>query len=161
MYFSDIFFFFKQKTAYEMRISDWSSDVCSSDLFAFKSVKGAWLQEGTCPRCGKKEVYCAADNPRMVKCGRIENCGWEDSVRNLLPDLFEDWSKRQPATPEDPTATADAYLSHERGLDLQGMRGAYRSEEHTSALQSLLRMSYTVSCTTKQKSPLYKFYKTT
>src|SRR3546814_6173140 len=31
MYFS-LFFFFKQKTAYEMRISDWSSDVCSSDL---------------------------------------------------------------------------------------------------------------------------------
>src|SRR3546814_8662539 len=30
IYFS--FFFFKQKTAYEMRISDWSSDVCSSDL---------------------------------------------------------------------------------------------------------------------------------
>src|SRR3546814_11481930 len=30
-----VFFFFKQKTAYEMRISDWSSDVCSSDLIAF------------------------------------------------------------------------------------------------------------------------------
>src|SRR3546814_7042929 len=30
--FSCVFFFFKQKTAYEMRISDWSSDVCSSDL---------------------------------------------------------------------------------------------------------------------------------
>src|SRR3546814_1821081 len=30
--FGDFFFFFKQKTAYEMRISDWSSDVCSSDL---------------------------------------------------------------------------------------------------------------------------------
>src|SRR3546814_14789292 len=29
-----MFFFFKQKTAYEMRISDWSSDVCSSDLIA-------------------------------------------------------------------------------------------------------------------------------
>src|SRR3546814_2972818 len=29
-----VFFFFKQKTAYEMRISDWSSDVCSSDLGA-------------------------------------------------------------------------------------------------------------------------------
>src|SRR3546814_6762648 len=28
----DVVFFFKQKTAYEMRISDWSSDVCSSDL---------------------------------------------------------------------------------------------------------------------------------
>src|SRR3546814_17768136 len=35
MYFvvvTSLFFFFKQKTAYEMRISDWSSDVCSSDL---------------------------------------------------------------------------------------------------------------------------------
>src|SRR3546814_2284983 len=29
-----VFFFFKQKTAYEMRISDWSSDVCSSDLYS-------------------------------------------------------------------------------------------------------------------------------
>src|SRR3546814_2208279 len=32
------FFFFKQKTAYEMRISDWSSDVCSSDLDALQAV---------------------------------------------------------------------------------------------------------------------------
>src|SRR3546814_6781889 len=35
------FFFFKQKTAYEMRISDWSSDVCSSDLargLSFSSI---------------------------------------------------------------------------------------------------------------------------
>src|SRR3546814_9513715 len=31
-----LFFFFKQKTAYEMRISDWSSDVCSSDLEAHR-----------------------------------------------------------------------------------------------------------------------------
>src|SRR3546814_7685442 len=31
-----LFFFFKQKTAYEMRISDWSSDVCSSDLVGVK-----------------------------------------------------------------------------------------------------------------------------
>src|SRR3546814_2621153 len=33
------FFFFKQKTAYEMRISDWSSDVCSSDLRAFDLMR--------------------------------------------------------------------------------------------------------------------------
>src|SRR3546814_1612667 len=41
------FFFFKQKTAYEMRISDWSSDVCSSDLLAgylaWFSVKMVWV----------------------------------------------------------------------------------------------------------------------
>src|SRR3546814_2860007 len=34
------FFFFKQKTAYEMRISDWSSDVCSSDLGAGRDRSG-------------------------------------------------------------------------------------------------------------------------
>src|SRR3546814_3223841 len=33
-----VFFFFKQKTAYEMRISDWSSDVCSSDLHALDDL---------------------------------------------------------------------------------------------------------------------------
>src|SRR3546814_10045276 len=38
-----LFFFFKQKTAYEMRISDWSSDVCSSDLFCPGSVRGMKL----------------------------------------------------------------------------------------------------------------------
>src|SRR3546814_2704697 len=38
--FAVFVFFFKQKTAYEMRISDWSSDVCSSDLEAFLVVNG-------------------------------------------------------------------------------------------------------------------------
>src|SRR3546814_8504779 len=37
------FFFFKQKTAYELRISDWSSDVCSSDLIA---VRGPQVTPG-------------------------------------------------------------------------------------------------------------------
>src|SRR3546814_8145360 len=36
-----MFFFFKQKTAYEMRISDWSSDVCSSDLIADDGFESA------------------------------------------------------------------------------------------------------------------------
>src|SRR3546814_7737886 len=35
----DCFFFFKQKTAYELRISDWSSDVCSSDLSSEAATK--------------------------------------------------------------------------------------------------------------------------
>src|SRR3546814_876255 len=35
-----VFFFFKQKTAYEMRISDWSSDVCSSDLQGVVAIHG-------------------------------------------------------------------------------------------------------------------------
>src|SRR3546814_9489577 len=52
-YFFIVFFFFKQKTAYEMRISDWSSDVCSSDLSLMKrsmpriSARPATGTEGT------------------------------------------------------------------------------------------------------------------
>src|SRR3546814_15277518 len=44
------FFFFKQKTAYEMRISDWSSDVCSSDLYSARSIGGRDEMQGTCVR---------------------------------------------------------------------------------------------------------------
>src|SRR3546814_3817875 len=40
-----VFFFFKQKTAYEMRISDWSSDVCSSDLATDRDGKMVTTQE--------------------------------------------------------------------------------------------------------------------
>src|SRR3546814_9815489 len=40
-----MFFFFKQKTAYEIRISDWSSDVCSSDLPRAKSTGSGMLDQ--------------------------------------------------------------------------------------------------------------------
>src|SRR3546814_8982306 len=46
----DIFFFFKQKTAYEVRISDWSSDVCSSDL-------GAEPQRSRLPRMPRRTCF--------------------------------------------------------------------------------------------------------
>src|SRR3546814_9629747 len=52
-----LFFFFKQKTAYEMRISDWSSDVCSSDLNdvnAFEAAIRTWRAGG-----GKGRVWIA------------------------------------------------------------------------------------------------------
>src|SRR3546814_3014319 len=48
MWFYVFFFFFKQKTAYEMRISDWSSDVCSSDLMAEHEARPA----AECDRSG-------------------------------------------------------------------------------------------------------------
>src|SRR3546814_3386799 len=46
-------FFFKQKTAYEMRISDWSSDVCSSDLGQRRRCKIDTLQPGLAQRSGQ------------------------------------------------------------------------------------------------------------
>src|SRR3546814_8029284 len=47
MFCFSCFFFCKQKTAYEMRISDWSSDVCSSDLVHV--VHGLWSDEDELP----------------------------------------------------------------------------------------------------------------
>src|SRR3546814_8955875 len=44
-----LFFFFKQKTAYEMRISDWSSDVCSSDLQGTAEGPAAGKEAARCP----------------------------------------------------------------------------------------------------------------
>src|SRR3546814_2858247 len=49
-------FFFKQKTAYEMRISDWSSDVCSSDLHAGSRIDGDRLQRTECLLLGGEDV---------------------------------------------------------------------------------------------------------
>src|SRR3546814_3848857 len=51
LYLVMLFFFFKQKTAYEMRISDWSSDVCSSDLTASATATAsaeAGAERGDC-----------------------------------------------------------------------------------------------------------------
>lgn len=98
------------------------------DQFRFKAERGKWLQQGQCPDCQKWEAYCAAENPKVVKCSRTDKCGWEESVRDLLPDLFEDWSKRFKPTETDPNAAADAYLRSARGLDLTGLRGSFTQE---------------------------------
>src|SRR3546814_5023102 len=45
-----LFFFFKQKTAYEMRISDWSSDVCSSDLVGLEMGADDYVLKPFSPR---------------------------------------------------------------------------------------------------------------
>src|SRR3546814_1989977 len=49
-------FFFKQKTAYEMRISDWSSDVCSSDLDRITPNAAEWDEKHIFPRDVIKEA---------------------------------------------------------------------------------------------------------
>src|SRR3546814_4790867 len=55
------FFFFKQKTAYEMRISDWSSDVCSSDLCPYRVGTVEHLHAGirTCCRTVQRTANLA------------------------------------------------------------------------------------------------------
>src|SRR3546814_2950344 len=89
-----MFFFFKQKTAYEMRISDWSSDVCSSDLFSslagvreditdiVLNVKQIALKmEGE----GPKRLQLSATGPGEVKAGDIAVAG---DIEVMNPDLI-------------------------------------------------------------------------
>src|SRR3546814_7824962 len=76
-----VFFFFKQKTAYEMRISDWSSDVCSSDLrivripvFTFvpdarKDPSGSGIQSWLCSLIRPRKV-CAARRSEERRVGK-------------------------------------------------------------------------------------------
>src|SRR3546814_11415429 len=55
------FFFFKQKTAYEMRISDWSSDVCSSDLRPKPPMAAPHYPAAP---CSKPSLHCGLPPPR-------------------------------------------------------------------------------------------------
>src|SRR3546814_1990505 len=58
------FFFFKQKTAYEMRISDWSSDVCSSDLPCPDAPAAAGQGPGSAPTTAEFSVAPLLDEPQ-------------------------------------------------------------------------------------------------
>lgn len=95
--------------------------------YGFKT-KGAWLQEGKCPKCGKREAYARADSPWVVRCGRLNRCGEEKQVKELYPEIFDNWSKRHVQTEQDPNAAADAYLAFARGFDLKGLRSSYSQE---------------------------------
>src|SRR3546814_4690613 len=63
-----LFVLFKQKTAYEMRISDWSSDVCSSDL-ATDSTAAAVTEGGTPPEVDGTPVPALADGDAVEPIG--------------------------------------------------------------------------------------------
>src|SRR3546814_8366692 len=112
-------FFFKQKTAYEMRISDWSSDVCSSDLPKTESDRRerqiSLRDDRACPRPGRNAPHPASHiPPKRAESGYIQ-----------------------------PKANDARWLSD-------------RSEEHTSELQSLMRISYAVFCLKKKNTQTHK-----
>src|SRR3546814_2257777 len=67
------FFFFKQKTAYEMRISDWSSDVCSSDLFATYKGKGRSQTGKKIGRLGMLENKSRTEIGQLGEFGLIDH----------------------------------------------------------------------------------------
>src|SRR3546814_3144444 len=126
------FFFFKQKTAYEMRISDWSSDVCSSDL------RRAWQL------CAIGRARCNDRNCRIRGGAGVLTAL---PVEAALPDLIAALDAAPNAVLIAPpgagktTAVAPAML----GRPWRDGK-IIRSEEHTSELQSLMRISYAVFC---------------
>src|SRR3546814_9122459 len=75
--YSFLFFFFKQKTAYEMRISDWSSDVCSSDLLAFNDV-----EEAVAETFG--EILEREATPNRIRHAERDAHGVDDRLWQLL-----------------------------------------------------------------------------
>src|SRR3546814_8946950 len=121
-----LFFFFKQKTAYEMRISDWSSDVCSSDLTARELQHLEHLPRRARDRRG---AAVEAGGDRRDRVGGIDD-----------PDRQAVMGEGQGERLADEAAT--------RNQDI----AAQRSEEHTSELQSLMRISYAVFCLKKKKN---------
>src|SRR3546814_6044469 len=127
-----LFFFFKQKTAYEMRISDWSSDVCSSDLLP--------CTDDDDMRRGKPTVHRQFDEATAVLVG--------DSLQSLA---FEVLGSEQ--THKDPFVRAELVLALARAAGPSGMAGGQmRSEELTAELQSLMRNSYAVFWLKKNKN---------
>src|SRR3546814_7408411 len=84
------FFFFKQKTAYEMRISDWSSDVCSSDLHYRINVRGRVPASNAQDRV----VFADADGGDIAGCyyeWRVE--AFDRFTRTLAWPMGVDWYK--------------------------------------------------------------------
>src|SRR3546814_7366000 len=99
-----------------MRISDWSSDVCSSDLLQRELPKWAGRLNGIC----------------------VSKCNGFEKLRFCRGAQVRRWMMR-------------AFLFPGQGSQSVGM-GKARSEEHTSELQSLMRISYAVFCLKKKKT---------
>src|SRR3546814_7262374 len=110
------FFFFNQKTAYEVRISYWSSYLCSSDL----------LYE----RLGIIRTALGDFEPILG-----------DIIRDIEIALVN---------PE--LSVEQRVIELDRSVLAAEQRKAERSEEHTSELQSLMRISYAVFCLKKKKN---------
>src|SRR3546814_3237108 len=138
-----------------MRISDWSSDVCSADLGAVCLAIHASAPRRQAPQGlrGKNQGPGEAATPRG-QAARKDNradCGPGPSSR-LIPECGPSLESRlllelDAARRRDPRSGNRA--AHRcRFRQLQVLR---RSEEHTSELQSLMRISYAVFCLKKKK----------
>src|SRR3546814_4498594 len=119
-----------------MRISDWSSDVCSSDLFR----NGGFLRDLYPLVPYRFTVRSAHDNSRgsgLLTCHR--------PIASRMLDVDEECCQIGRIGK---TCDLAAHRTDQKALRLLGRR----SEEHTSELQSLMRISYAVFCLKQKKT---------
>src|SRR3546814_8750519 len=132
--YGGVIFFFKQKTAYEMRISDWSSDVCSSDLQTLLDVPAPPVL-----------AQLLDDWEDQRKPARVLLVMDVSGSMGDVADPATGATKLDLAKSATITALGDFNDDDEVGLWI-------RSEEHTSELQSLMRISYAVFCLKTQNT---------
>src|SRR3546814_2056234 len=116
-----------------MRISDWSSDVCSSDLLSFWQ-NGRWIRNAV------RHQPFGALRPRQPHCLAYK-------IRRTLHQPVISWASDLRCRSRRPEFRAYALRCLGCLWPLQD-----RSEEHTSELQSLMRISYAVFCLKKKKT---------
>src|SRR3546814_2737652 len=126
-------FFFKQKTAYGRRISDWSSDVCSSDLM------GPLANPAHVTR---QLIGIARPDYAPVYAEALEQLGTEAALVVSGEEGLDEVSGAGPTI-----AVSVGSLAMPPSIAPED-----RSEEHTSELQSLMRISYAVFCLKKKKT---------
>src|SRR3546814_1984087 len=131
-----MFFFFKQKTAYEMRISDWSSDVCSSDLL--RSAKPTPLQVPGTGWSSRRIEWMLPEGSRVKKGELIARFSSDESEQDLAQALVD--------------LQRNALARAAKDNELAIAQGRVRSEEHPSELQSLMRISYARFCLKKKNT---------
>src|SRR3546814_10108007 len=138
-----MFFFFKQKTAYEMRISDWSSDVCSSDLPSRCAVQSIALPPSRNRPPARSVRYRRRSLPPPFPAASVRaapHC--RSAAARPLSGV-----RRSSDIPPAPRPRAVPPARH--SVPTRNVRR--RSEEHTSELQSLMRISYAVFCLKKKQ----------
>src|SRR3546814_8843964 len=124
-----------------MRISDWSSDVCSSDLLA--PSRGEPTVRRRLPRLRRARLRRPRPRCRLAPCGARRDRQGDPRHGGTAGSRREgrgDYRRRRCANAS-------------RREAVRGRRqGSWRSEEHTSELQSLMRISYAVFCLKKKNN---------
>src|SRR3546814_10316213 len=137
-----------------MRISDWSSDVCSSDLRRCRSSSRRHPHARSAARGSR--LVSLLDSGELVWRARDIRCLFLD-IDGVLTDgkLYIGPNGEETKT----SYVRDGLgikMMLKAGLHVAVISGRPRSEEHTSELQSLMRISYAVFCLKKKKNKTHK-----